>query len=614
MRRQLAVTALVVATSAGCATAGGPEPSGPAASDGSVFVPRVYAFEVVGSDGTSYDHPFLGGLNVPRPQWIDIDGDGDLDLFVQEVSGEVMFFERVATEGPGQYALRARVFEGLDVGEWYRFGDVDADGDFDLLAEERFSYIRLFRNVGSPTSVQLELAIDSLRDTEGGALFSDRQNIPNVNDIDCDGRLDLLIGRLVGTISHYEAVGPGAQAGSIPRFRHLTDRFEDIEIVAQLGGSRHGANTLALTDIDQDGDLDLFWGDFFEAGLLFLENRGSCEAPSLTGEPVNFPLNEPIATSGYNAPTFGDFDGDGDEDLLVGVLGGAFNANRTVADNLYYLEQLDDMAFQVRTRRFLSQVDVGSESIPSLADLDGDGDLDLYLANKIDPANQNSSVVYRFRNDGDATSPRFVFDGSTEWTGKYHLMPAFADLDADGDLDAMLGSWEKNVAFYRNNGSATEPSFVLVDEAAAVLTRGTNTTPALVDIDADGDLDLFVGEASGTLNYYRNDGTATAPAFALVSDEYDGIDVGRRSFPAFLDVDGDEDFDMILGSDSGPLMLYRNEGSAQVPAFTLDEAFVVPAPPYSAPAFADLDADGDLDLLAGGIGGGLRYFENVGSR
>jgi hypothetical protein len=374
----------------------------------------------------------------------------------------------------------------------------------------------------------------------------------------------------------------------------------------------HGANTMALEDIDGDGDLDLFWGDFFEPGLLFIENTGSCTTPSLRSEPEPFPLNDPLATSGYNAPSFGDIDGDGDNDLLVGVLGGAYNPNSTTIENLYHLEQTSPNSFRTVTSRYVSNLDVGSETFPAFADLDGDGDLDLVVGNKIQPDDNETGKLFRFENVGTPTEPRYRLRGIVpEFTGQYHFAPAFGDLDGDGDLDMIMGTWRDTMMLVNNDGSVQEPRWVIADEAAVTLTRGRNATPTLGDVDGDGDLDMFVGESSGDLNFYRNDGGTSSPEFVLVSDKYNDIDAGRRSVPALVDVDGDGDLDLVVGSEANGLMLYRNDGSATNPSFVLDESFAVDVHPFAAPTFADVDGDGDPDLFVGGIGGGLLHFENL---
>ncbi len=599
----------VLVFGAGCA--GGPAlDAGPDAAP--AYVRDVYPFPVFDADGTPYEHPFLGGLNVPRPQFIDIDADGDLDLFVQEETGKVKFFENVGSRREARFVWRTDRYLNLDVGEWYRFFDLDGDGDYDLLAEQPFSYIRYLRNDGTPQQPRFVPAEDSLRDANGTPIFSDRQNIPNLADIDCDGDLDLFIGKLDGTVMRYEAVR--YDEGGIPRFALVTDRFEDIEIVAQLQGSLHGANTLFLVDIDGDGDQDFFWGDFFEPGLLFIRNTGTCERPSLRSTPVPFPPDDPFQTSGYNAPFFADLDGDRDPDLFVGVLGGAFNPIRTGAANFYFFENTGGMNFALRTRQFLKMIDVGTESIPALADLDGDGDLDLLLANKIAPTRFESAELFYFENTGTPRAPVFRQRGLLPMHRAFHYAPAPGDLDGDGDLDLLVGSWTRGrIAYYRNDGAAdpgSPPTFTLVSDEYLRLSRGSNATPALADIDADGDLDLFVGEFSGTINFYRNDGTPQAPAFTLVSDEYLGVDVGQRSFPALTDLDGDGDLDLVVGSESQGVVVYRNDGTPRAPAFVHDPAGLpFEAPFLATPAFADLDGDGDADVLTGDAGGGLLYFE-----
>ncbi len=615
--RRVRLLAPAVGLFAACGPAA--SPGAPSPSPEPSWERVVYGISVFDQSGVPVDHPFLGGFNLPRPQLADADGDGDFDLFVQEASDRVMYFENTGAAEGGPYRWVTDGLGGLSVGEWFRFADMDLDGDLDLLAEAPYSYIRYYRNDGGPIASAFVLAADTLRDANGEAIFSDRQNIPNAADIDCDDRVDLLVGRLTGTITRYEATGAGD--GGVPVFAHVTDSFEDIEIVAAMqGGSRHGANTMALGDVDDDGDPDLFWGDFFEPGLLFIENTGTCAHPSLRGAPRPFPLRDPVRTSGYNAPALGDWDLDGDLDLAMGVLGGAFNPNSTTVENLHLFTQ-EDGAFAPATSRLIRTLDVGSESLPVLSDLDGDGDLDLLLSNKIEPDNPRTGGLFVFENTGTASTPAFAARGRVPGLPDgYHYAPAFGDLDGDGDQDMLLGSWRDHIAYYRNDGpppsgtgaAALMPALALADSAVATLTRGRNATPALADMDADGDLDLFVGEASGALNYYRNDGGPAAPAFELVSDEFQGIDAGRRSVPAVLDVDGDGDWDLVIGSEAGGLQVYVNEGSRLEPVFAAADPLGPEVPGFAAPAFGDVDADGDWDLLAGGVGGGLAFYRRTG--
>ena len=216
-------------------------------------------------------------------------------------------------------------------------------------------------------------------------------------------------------------------------------------------------------------------------------------------------------------------------------------------------------------------------------------------------------------------------------TGSYHYAPEPGDLDGDGRPDLLVGTWNDDVLYYRNDGpvgagdadgtaggaaggerpaggerAAGGVRWSLQAEPLVELTRGSNSTPALGDIDGDGDLDLFVGEASGTLNLYRNEGSPRQPRFELVSDAWEGVDVGRRSHPALVDLDGDGDLDLVVGNEAGELRLFRNRGTASDPRWT-EEAAALPRLPYVAPAFGDLDGDGRLELLLGGLSGGLPY-------
>lgn len=615
---------------------------------GSGWERQVYAFEVLDEEGQPLAHPLLGGLNLPRPQLADIDGDGDDDLFVQEYSNKVMYFERVDDSGEGRWVWRTDAFHDLEIGEWYHLYDLDGDGDLDMLGEWPFSHVRYYRNDGTPQEPRFTDLGRALT-TEGEFLFSDRQNIPKLGNLDGDDELDLLIGKVEGTISRWELDGFHEDSG-VPVFDFVEDHFQDIEIIGQIlgvpqgfrqqqdnaaaaapgvepdtdgetaelrahRGTLHGANTMALYDVDGDGDDDLFWGDFFEPGLLFIENRGTPRSPSMRGEPQPFPLGDPVKTSGYNAPAFGDVDGDGQDDLLMGVLGGAFNPASTSRENLWYFERTGRRDFAARTSRALTMIDVGAESFPAFADIDGDGDLDLFLGNKIEQDDTQAGRLRFFENIGSPTAPRFQARGELDGFDEFfHYAPAFGDLDGDGDLDILLGTWEDELQLVRNEGDPSAPVWSFENAEIVKLTRGRNSTPTLGDVDGDGDLDLFVGESSGEVNFWRNVGSSTEPSFELVADKFLEIDAGRRSSPHLADVDGDGDLDLLIGSEAEGLWLYRNVGTATDPVFEHDPSFDPPVHPFVTPSWVDLDGDGAAELYVGGIGGGLERFVHSGSR
>ena len=555
-------------------------------------------FAVQDTAGRAIAQPFYGGLNTPRPQFVDIDGDGDDDLFLQERSGKIAFFERVTEEDTSRLVWRSDDYRGLDVGEWFRFADLDQDGAPDLLAEQPYSHIRAYRNVGTETDPQFELFADTIRTPSGTPIFSDRQNIPNVTDIDCDGKLDLFLGRLDGTITRYEAA---ADTAGMPQFARVTDNFEGIEIVNQQIGVRHGANTLTFADVNDDGAPDLFWGDFFEPGLLLIENTGTCGNPILSGEPQPFPPSNPLQTSGYNAPALTDWTGNGELDLFVGVLGGARDANASLAENFYFYENTGSR-YRLRTRQFVGGVDVGSESDVAVGDIDDDGTLDVLLANKIDPNRGETSVVYRIMNDGTPTAPAYQMDGSVDLPAAYHYAPALGDLSGDGVPDLLVGTWKGRIAYRTNQGDGT---FEATNEALLEVSGQSHVVPALGDLTGDGVPDLVVGTGSGTLRFYRNTGSASSPSFTHDADALAEVDVGARAAPEVRDLDGDGVRDLLVGAEDG-LYLIHNQGTASDPSFG-DTTRVKRAgvPRLATPAVGDLDGDGRPDLVMGSERGGL---------
>jgi hypothetical protein len=590
--------------------------------------------------------PFLGGFDVPRPQLVDINGDGTLDLFVQERSGELMYFERDGDE----WVWRSDRFQNIDIGEWYRFVDIDRDGDADLFGERLTGYIRVWKNAGTRTSPQFVALGDTVRDVDGRAIVADRQNILNAIDIDCNGRLDLFIGRVQGVVDRYEQ--EGFSPDSSPRFRLIEEMWQGIEVLGpEVSGlpimrsdtandspepgarspklkthsprlttpfavpiRRHGANTLTFADINGRGVHDLFWGDFFEEGLLRFENAGSCAQPDLTAPPARFPPGKPVLTSGYNASTFGDIDGDGLTDMVLGVIGGAYGPSRTSIENLYVVRQSPKDAWTVATRRLIPTIDVGADAAPALGDLNGDGLVDLLIGGKIAPNSSTTGTVTWYENVGTATQPAFRERGVLPIRGDFNYAPAIADLNGDSLPDVVVGTWRDRVHWYRNSGTRTQPAWTLADTALVTITRGTNSTPSIGDLDGDGLLDLVIGEASGTINVYRNTGTKTSPAFQLLSDHFQDVKVTRRSAPVLFDMDNDGKLDMVIGAGDGDVQLWRGAGNTGEIRFERDRSFALSSYANAMPAAADLHRTGRAELLVGTAAGGLRWFENRAAR
>ncbi|MFQ5650467.1 MAG: FG-GAP-like repeat-containing protein [bacterium] len=605
-------------------------------------------FPVQGADGQDIQFPFLGGFNAPRPQFVDIDGDSDLDLFIQEENGTItrpgrlMFFDNTGTSTRFRWRWRTDEYQGLDIGNWYKFVDVDHDGDFDLFTESPFALVRYWRNIGTASQAEFVLALDSLRDIEGTLVNFDIGSLPELADIDCDGDLDLLVGRsAAGTITLFES--KGLDGAGLPLFEEIAGNFQDISIIGegtpgsaatmgrgngvpttaatrQNGVARHGSNALTVVDIENDQDPDIFWGDLFEDSIVFLANSGTCQQPEIHLTTRDFPISQPVRTGGFNAPRFADLDADGDLDLLVAVLGGVFSPIENLAENFFFYRNVGSAtrpAFAQISRQFIPNLDLGSNTLPALVDIDADGDLDLFIGNEVSPDTLDTARLLFFENQGKPNAPAFRLV-NPDFLGVnigFNYAPAFGDIDADGDQDLFIGEWNGKLNFIENLGSphafvmapTQEEVTALIDGEIKPIDIGNNNAPALTDIDGDGDLDLFVGEFLGNLNFFENAGSATTPAFVFRSKDYAAIDVGLYSTPVFSDLDADGDPDLLLGSEQNGVTFYRNTGSggfieqADLPLRVLDR---------SAPAPADIDNDGDLDVLLGTAKGGLLFYDN----
>ena len=535
-------------------------------------------------DGISTPGLYLGGLNWTHPALADLDADGDQELLVGERSGSLVLYRNRGSATSPHWQFEADGYAGVATGGWAYpvLADVTGDSVPDLFVGAGDGTVAIYYNDGTPAAPIWPASPDT-------SLPAGSNAAPALDDLDGDGDLDLLVGHEGGTLVHFRNTGTLTN----PTWAQQTSSYGGI--------SESGGLQPALVDLDGDSDRDLLVG---LCGQLVWYRRGG---------PVNNPTwtrvgNDPLGYGGGScgtSPSAGDWDGDGGKDLVIGEHWG----------NLRFFRNDGPPAWAEQDVSF--PFDLSGDSAPALADWDNDGDLDMLIG-------QAHGNVYRYNNLGNASAPNWQPAGillTLPWINHPHPFPTFADIDGDHDYDLFVGEggWQGsgaggNIRYYRNDGTPTSPAWTLVTTAFLGLDVGGWSTPVFVDIDDDDDLDLFVGDEAGTLTFVRNTGSATSPSWAAPAQPYANLDLGETSAPAFFDLDEDGDLDMLVGLEHGSLAYVRNTGTASSPAWELVSTRHpdIDVGERSIPAAADITGDGKPDLLLGDGDGGLNVYRYDG--
>ncbi len=498
---------------------------------------------------------------------------------------------------------------GLFFSDWFYFVDIDADSDLDYFTGngDVFSF---YKNEGSPNSPIFTLAKDTVKDYLGSTMNSEYGSNPIFVDIeDADGDYDFISGNSAGTLKYYRNIGTPENYS----FEFITDEWQDIIIIGGGDDPLHGASSIEFADIDDDSDLDLFWGDFFSKSIYVIENFGSPSVPHMQRVSNIYPVNaDSVYTSGFNMPRFADIDADGDLDLFVSVL-----YDPTVPQSLMFLQNNgtpQTANHQLITDDYLKTLDVGNNSAPVFVDIDNDNDLDMFIGSFKNPL---GSINY-LENTGSISNPSFYFSDSTFFniTSDLSVSPAFGDIDNDGDYDLFIGRFNGTLSLFINSGTPSTPLFtggtILRINNGDSIDVGSTAVPFLNDVDNDNDLDLIVGGFNGKFNYYENTGSPSIYEFTANSLYFDNLDIGDNSTPFLFDYDKNGTLDLFSGSRKGEFFYFRNDGSNLIPIWTeltnnfIPDNFGGNTFPY----FIDIDNDTDFDLFLGNVKGGIYLYIN----
>ncbi len=247
------------------------------------------------------------------------------------------------------------------------------------------------------------------------------------------------------------------------------------------------------------------------------------------------------------------------------------------------------------------------------ADMDDDGDFDLLLGGYYGQFNYHE-------NTGSAGNPTFA-SGQVNPFGltsanEFNFMSA-ADMDDDGDLDILVGQYYGQISYYENVGNASTPSFTApVNNPFGLVGGGYIFMPNIVDIDGDGDYDIIAG-TTGSLSFFENTGDETSPAFAAPVNDPFGLVFASQYFahPTSADLDGDGDFDILVSEYYSEYKYYENTGTTVAPQFAANQqnpfGIVGGSSDLMFSQLVDIDDDGDYDILGQAYYGSLWFYENT---
>lgn len=559
--------------------------------------------------GDMLDNAWAGGLNNVQFGKIDLNGDGLDDLIVFDRHGDRLLpfiFLPESVGNPYHYAPEYRRFFP-PVKQWFQLVDYNNDGKPDL-----FTYtpggILVFRNTGTDQP-DFEQVVDPYITSLQGSIFTNLLvtyvDYPVIQDLDGDGDLDILTFWGLGSYvdmhknmsmelyGHSDSLVFHKVEGCWGRFAenpesnqiYLDTCYQKSQNRIIKSDPKHTGSTFCLIDINGDGINDLILGDVDYSSPAFLINGGDDFNAVMTSQIFDYPETTSIDIWSFPLVQHIDITNSGKKELLVSPFDPSLT--KSAGNNSVWLYE-DNTAsgapdFELVTQSFLqnTMVDMGLGAYPVFVDINQDGLIDMVVGN------------YGFN---DSCNVNLNGQLKCYYTGRMHL--------------------------YINNGSITDPSFILVDDdfAGASALRLRGLYPAFSDLDGNGSLDMILGNETGSLWFFQNLALpGQLPVYATPVNNWQSIDAGENSTPVFVKFPEDEQVSLVIGNADGKLVYYRNSGNNANPDLELITDFFgkvnvtdpqVSYTGHSVPCFFE-GKNGEINLLVGSESGMIFHYKNI---
>ncbi len=573
-------------------------------------------------NGKNLLFPFTGGQNAPQFNTADLNQDGKLDLVVFDRIGNIVStYLNGGTANKTDYAYAPQFVENFPkMREWLVMRDFNGDGAADIFtySDTNVDGISVWKGFYENKNLKFKRIVFKgmtnnvlpfyLNNTPIN-LYVSGQDYPEINDIDGDGDLDVLtFENGGGSVDWYKNMAKEENLSKDSLLFILEDKcwgkFYESGLTKQLDlsispnkcfstvkgelperGGLHAGSTLLSYDKDGDGDMEILLGDISFKNINLGINGGTKSAAWINSQDNVFPDPDmPVNMDIFPASFMFDANNDGKKDYFAAP--NNINSSEDV-NNAWYYENVGTSSlpvFEFRKKNFLTEdmLDFGSNTIPTFADIDADGLTDIIVG-----------VGFSFKNN----------------------------IDVEGRL-----------VFLKNIGTKTNPKYRIEDDNWLNFSQLKNNSyyfaPAFGDLDDDGDQDLFVGDNSGGMFYLENTaGASKAMLFdankILNNFPYQNIDIGQNATPQIVDLNRDGLKDFVLGESNGILFFMKNIGTKTVPKFNPDKKSSINidtlggvnvkefgnSKGFAAPYLLDLN--GKFNLFVANLNGKIARFTNI---